>query len=77
MGSGPALSQLVGTKDCRSNRGLPASPGAKYPNEIDLYAVQTPGHSNEEPRICAGSKNSKEAVTEDELQKVKTRAKAN
>ena len=55
-------------------------PGQKYPNLMLLFAVPTPGHSNEECQqaIRAEIERAKtELISDEELAKVKTRAKAN
>ena len=54
-------------------------PGTKYPNEMIFFAIPTPGHSNEEVQKALREEIDKlinEPVTDDELQMVKTRAKA-
>jgi len=72
---------LVRDKKIAAQTGaFPGFPGAKYPNEMIFYAIPTPGHSNEEVQKALRAEIEKlkaELVTEDELQKVKTRAKAN
>jgi predicted Zn-dependent peptidase len=55
-------------------------PGSKYPNLMLVFAVPTPGHTNEEVQEAIRAeidliKN--ELISDEELAKVKTRAKAN
>jgi predicted Zn-dependent peptidase len=59
--------------------GFNGFPGAKYPNLFVFYAVSTPGHTPEEIRDAIHSeidRVKKVDVTDDELQMIKTRAKA-
>ncbi len=54
-------------------------PGEKYPNLMLFFAIPTPGHSNEEVQKAIREEIEKiknEPVTDDELKRVKTRAKA-
>jgi predicted Zn-dependent peptidase len=55
-------------------------PGNKYPNLMIFYAVPTPGHTNQDVQAAIRAEIERikdEPVTDDELQMVKTRAKAN
>jgi predicted Zn-dependent peptidase len=54
-------------------------PGDKYPNLMIFFAVPTPGHSNEEVQQAIRDEIERvktEPITDEELAKVKTRAKA-
>ncbi len=54
-------------------------PGNKYPNLTIFFAIPTPGHSNEEVQAAIQEelrRVSEEPVTDEELQKTKTRVKA-
>lgn len=54
-------------------------PGEKYPSLMLFYAVPTPGHTNEEVQAAIREEIEKiktEPVSDDELARVKTRAKA-
>ncbi len=54
-------------------------PGDKYPNLILLFAVPTPGHTNEEAQEAMRAeleRIQREPVTDEELRRVKTQAKA-
>jgi predicted Zn-dependent peptidase len=54
-------------------------PGAKYPNLFVFFAVSTPGHTPEETRDAIHAeieRVKKEDITDDELQMIKTRARA-
>jgi len=58
---------------------FPGFPGTKYPNVMIFYAVPTPGHTNEEVQKALREeieRLQKEPVSQEELQMVKTRAKA-
>ena len=60
-------------------QSYPSFPGDKYPNLFLVFAVPSPGHTNEEVRdaIRAGlDRLKKEEVSAEELAMVKTRAKA-
>jgi predicted Zn-dependent peptidase len=59
--------------------GFPGFPGIKYTNLFAFFAVPTPGHTPEEMRDAIHAeleRLKKEDVTDQELQMVKTRAKA-
>jgi predicted Zn-dependent peptidase len=59
--------------------GFNGFPGAKYPNLFVFFAVSTPGHTPEEIRDAIHAeieRVKKEDITDDELQMIKTRAKA-
>ncbi len=59
--------------------GFNGFPGVKYPNLFVFFAVSTPGHTPEEIRDAIRSeieRIKKEDVTDEELQMIKTRAKA-
>ncbi len=54
-------------------------PGDKYPNLLVLFAVPTPGHTNEEVQEAIRAELDRiqeEPVTDEELQRVKTQTKA-
>jgi predicted Zn-dependent peptidase len=54
-------------------------PGQKYPNLMLFFAVPTPGHTNEEVQEAVREEIERvksELITDEELDKVKTRAKA-
>ncbi len=58
---------------------FPGFPGTKYPNCMVFYAVPTPGHTNEDVQKALRAEIERlrtEPVSDDELQMVKTRAKA-
>ena len=60
--------------------GFSGLPGSKYPHLFSFYAIPTPGHTPAEMRDALRAeidRLKKEDVTDDELQMVKTRAKAN
>ncbi len=60
--------------------GFGGFPGDKYPNLFVVYSFPTPGHTPEESRDAIRAeldRLGKEDVSDDELQMVKTRAKAN
>lgn len=60
--------------------GFNGFPGDKYPNLFVFFAISTPGHTPEEIRDAIHSEIERvknEDVTDDELQMIKTRAKAN
>ena len=60
--------------------GFNGFPGNKYPNLFVFFAISTPGHTPEEIRDAIHSEIERvknEDVTDDELQMIKTRAKAN
>jgi predicted Zn-dependent peptidase len=60
--------------------GFSGFPGTKYPHLFAFYAVPTPGHTPEEMRKSIHEQIEKlktQDVSDDELQMVKTRAKAN
>ena len=60
--------------------GFNSYPGVKYPNLFVFYAVSTPGHTPEEIRDAIHAeidRVKKEDITDDELQMIKVRAKAN
>jgi predicted Zn-dependent peptidase len=59
--------------------GFPGFPGQKYPNLFLFFAFSTPGHGNqenEEAMLAEIEKLKAELVTEEELQRVKRRARA-
>jgi predicted Zn-dependent peptidase len=59
--------------------GFNGFPGAKYPNLFVFYAVSSPGHTPQEVRDAIRAEIERlknEDVTDDELQMIKTRAKA-
>jgi predicted Zn-dependent peptidase len=59
--------------------GFNGFPGAKYPNLFVFFAVSTPGHMPEEIRDAIRAEIERvknEDITDDELQMIKTRAKA-
>lgn len=54
-------------------------PGTKYPHLVLFFGINTPGHSNEEVQDAIRTEIERirtEPVSDDELQRVKTRAKA-
>ncbi len=54
-------------------------PGDKYPNLLMLFAIPTPGHTNEEVQEAIRAeldRIQKEPVTDEELERVKTQTKA-
>jgi predicted Zn-dependent peptidase len=60
--------------------GFNGFPGNKYPNLFVFFAISTPGHTPEEIRDAIHSEIERvknEDVTDDELQMIKTRARAN
>ena len=60
--------------------GFNGFPGNKYPNLFVFFAISTPGHTPEEIRDAIHSEIERvknEDVNDDELQMIKTRAKAN
>jgi predicted Zn-dependent peptidase len=60
--------------------GFSGLPGSKYPHLFSFYAIPTPGHTPDEMRDALRAEINRlktEDVTDDELQMVKTRAKAN
>lgn len=62
-----------------STSGFSGFPGDKYPNMMLFYAFPATGHSNDECQAALFDeveKIKKEPVTEDELKKAKTRARA-
>lgn len=59
--------------------GFNGFPGSKYPNMFVFFAISTPGHTAEENRDAVHAEIERlknEDITDDELQMVKTRAKA-
>ena len=59
--------------------GFNGFPGSKYPNLFVFFAVSTPGHTPEEIRDAIHAeieRVKKEDISDDELQMIKTRAKA-
>jgi predicted Zn-dependent peptidase len=59
--------------------GFNGFPGNKYPNLFVFFAVSTPGHTPEETRDAIRAeieRVKKEDISDDELQMIKTRAKA-
>jgi len=59
--------------------GFNGFPGAKYPNMFVFFAISTPGHTPDENRDAIHAEMErlkKEDITDEELQMVKTRAKA-
>ena len=59
--------------------GFNGFPGSKYPNMFVFYAISTPGHTPEETRDAIHAeveRVKKEDISDDELQMIKTRAKA-
>jgi predicted Zn-dependent peptidase len=55
-------------------------PGQKYPNQMIFFAVPTPGHTNEEVQDAIREEIERikaELISDEELAKIKTRAKAN
>jgi len=59
--------------------GFNGFPGNKYPNMFVFFAISTPGHTPEEIRDATHAELDRlrtEDITDDELQMVKTRAKA-
>jgi predicted Zn-dependent peptidase len=59
--------------------GFNGFPGAKYPNLFVFYAISTPGHTPQEVRDAIRAeieRVKKEDISDDELQMIKTRAKA-
>jgi len=59
--------------------GFPGFPGNKYPNLFLFYAVPTRGHTNEENEeamLAEIERLKTELVTEEELQRAKSRARA-
>ncbi len=55
-------------------------PGSKYPNLLLAFAIPAPGHTNEEVQSAIREEIERlktEPITDEELQMVKTRAKAN
>ncbi len=66
-------------KIAAASGGFNGFPGAKYPNLFVFYAVSTPGHTPEEIRDAIHAeidRVKKEDISDDELQMIKTRAKA-
>ena len=60
--------------------GFNGFPGNKYPNLFVFFAISTPGHTPEEIRDAIHSEIERvknEDITDDELQMIKSRAKAN
>jgi len=60
--------------------GFNGFPGNKYPNLFVFFAISTPGHTPEEIRDAIHAeieRVKKEDITDDELQMIKSRAKAN
>jgi predicted Zn-dependent peptidase len=54
-------------------------PGQKYPNLMLFFAIPSPGHTNEESQAAIREEIERvknEPITDEELEKVKTRAKA-
>jgi len=59
--------------------GFNGYPGAKYPNLFVFFAISTPGHPPEEIRDAIHAETERvrnEDISDDELQMIKTRAKA-
>ena len=59
--------------------GFSGMPGSKYPHLFAFYAIPTPGHTPDEMKTALRAEIERlknEDVTDDELQMVKTRAKA-
>jgi predicted Zn-dependent peptidase len=59
--------------------GFSGFPGAKYPNLFVFFAISTPGHTPEEIRDAIHAEIERmrnEDISDDELQMIKTRAKA-
>jgi predicted Zn-dependent peptidase len=59
--------------------GFNGYPGSKYPNMFVFYAISTPGHTPDETRDAVHAEIERlknEDITDEELQMVKTRAKA-
>lgn len=59
--------------------GFNGFPGSKYPNMFVFFAISTPGHTPEETRDAIHAeveRVKKEDISDDELQMIKTRAKA-
>jgi predicted Zn-dependent peptidase len=59
--------------------GFPGFPGNKYPNLFLFFAFPTPGHTNEESEeamLAEVERLKTELVTEEELERVKSRARA-
>ncbi|MGA2203842.1 MAG: pitrilysin family protein [Terriglobales bacterium] len=59
--------------------GFNGFPGSKYPNMFVFYAISTPGHTPDENRDAVHAEIERlknEDITDEELQMVKTRAKA-
>jgi predicted Zn-dependent peptidase len=66
-------------KIAASSFGFNSFPGGKYPNLFVFYAISTPGHKPEEIRDAIHQEIERvksEDITDDELQMIKTRAKA-
>src|SRR5258708_6574841 len=66
-------------KIAAASAGFNGFPGAKYPNLFVFYAISTPGHTPEEIRDAIHQEIERvktEDITDDELQMVKIRAKA-
>ena len=66
-------------KIAASSGGYNGFPGAKYPNLFVFFAVSTPGHTPEEIRDAIHAEIDRvksEDITDDELQMIKIRAKA-
>ncbi len=72
---------LVRDKKIAAQTGaFPGFPGEKYPNMMLFFVIPSPGHSNDEVQAAIRDEIEKlktTLITDDELQMVKTRAKAN
>lgn len=72
---------LVRDKKIAAQTGaFPGFPGSKYPNLMLFFAVSAPGHSNEEVQAAIREEIEllrTQPVTDEELERAKTRAKAN
>jgi predicted Zn-dependent peptidase len=66
-------------KIAAASAGFNGFPGSKYPNQFVFYAMSTPGHTPEEIRDAIHQEIERvktQDITDDELQMIKTRAKA-
>jgi predicted Zn-dependent peptidase len=72
---------LVRDKEIAAQSGaFNGFPGSKYPNLVLFFAIPTPEHSNEDVQAAIREEIERiknEPVTDDELRRAKTRAKAN
>ena len=72
-------SLVEGKRIAMAAAGFPGFPGNKYPNLFLFYAFPTPGHTNEENEeamLAETERLKTDLVTEEELQRAKSRARA-